>query len=50
MIHHVLADGTVVPDITGMVIKADDFPLVYEVISKIQKEGDTNNHQTGKRI
>lgn len=39
MIHHVLADGTVVPDITGMIIKADDFPVIYEVL---QKEGDAH--------
>lgn len=39
MIYHVLKDGTVVPDVKGHVIKADDFPVIYEVINKIQKEG-----------
>lgn len=39
MIHHVLADGRTVADITGHVIKADDFPVIYEVL---QKEGDAN--------
>lgn len=39
MIHHVLKDGSTVADITGHVVKAEDFPLLYEVINKIQKEG-----------
>lgn len=37
MIKHVLKDGTEVENISGMVVKAEDFPVVYEVISKIQK-------------
>ena len=40
MIHHILKDGTEVDDITGKVIKAEDFPVLYEVINRIQKEGD----------
>lgn len=39
MIHHILKDGTEVDDITGKVIKAEDFPVLYEVINRIQKEG-----------
>lgn len=44
MIHHVLKDGTVVPDVKGHVIKADDFPVLYETINRIQKEGVIKNH------
>lgn len=40
-IKHVLKDGTQLDDITGHVIKAEDHPLLYEVISNIEKkEGD----------
>lgn len=39
MIYHILKDGTEVDDITGKVIKAEDFPVLYEVINRIQKEG-----------
>lgn len=42
MIYHVLKDGTVVPDVKGHVIKADDFPVLYETINRIQKEGGIN--------
>lgn len=42
MIKHVLKDGTEVPNVAGMVVKAEDFPVVYEVISRIQKGGDLN--------
>jgi hypothetical protein len=41
-IKHILKDGTEVPDIAGRVIKADEFPVLYEVVNRIQKEGDTN--------
>lgn len=41
-IHHVLKDGTQVDDIAGKVIKADQFPVLYEVVNRIQKEGDAN--------
>ena len=42
-IKHVLKDGTQLDDITGHVIKAADFPLLYEVINSIEKkEGDEN--------
>jgi len=39
-IHHVLKDGTAVDSIDGHVIKADEFSVLYEVINRIQKEGD----------
>jgi hypothetical protein len=47
-IKHVLKDGTQVDDITGKVIKADQYPVLYEAINRMQKEGieqqdETNN-------
>lgn len=39
-IKHVLKDGTQVDSIEGKVIKAKDFTVLYEVINRIQKEGD----------
>lgn len=49
-IQHVLKDGTQVNDITGHLIKAADYPVLYEAINRIQKEGkqkknETNNSQ-----
>lgn len=41
-IHHVLKDGTQVDDITGHMIKAADYPVLYEVINRINKAGDVN--------
>lgn len=41
-IKHVLKDGTEVSDISGHVIKAKDYPVLYEVVNRIQKEGDAN--------
>lgn len=38
MIRHILKDGTEVEDITGKVIKADEFETLYQVISKIQEK------------
>ena len=38
-IHHILKDGTEVKDIKGHLIKADEFPVMYEVINRIQKKG-----------
>ena len=37
-IHHILKDGTEVKDIKGHLIKADEFPVMYEVINRIQKK------------
>ena len=45
-IHHVLKDGTQVDCIDGRVIKAKDFSVLYEVINRIQKEGDQKNNET----
>lgn len=39
MIKHILKDGTEVSDITGKVIKAKDFPILYETINRISKKG-----------
>lgn len=39
-ITHILKDGTQVDGIEGHLIKADQFPVLYEVINRIQKEGD----------
>lgn len=41
-IHHLLKDGTQIDDIAGKVIKAKDYPVLYEVVNRIQKEGDAN--------
>lgn len=51
-IKHVLKDGTEVDSIEGKVIKADEFSLLYEVINRIQKEGDANEtiSTSGRRI
>lgn len=45
-IHHVLKDGTQVDSIDGHVIKAKDFSVLYEVINRIQKEGDQKTYET----
>ena len=45
MIKHVLKDGTEVNDIKGHVIKASDYPLLYEVINRIQKEGEKKSNE-----
>lgn len=46
MIYHVLKDGTVVPDVKGHVIKADQFELLYQVISNIKERGDQTKNET----
>lgn len=46
MIYHVLKDGTVVPDIKGHVIKADQFELLYQVISNIKERSDQKKNET----
>lgn len=43
-IKHILSDGKQISDITGHVINADDFKVLYEVISGIKKEGDAKCH------
>ena len=44
-IKHVLKDGTEVENIDGKVIKADQFPVLYESINRIQKESDLNTNE-----
>ena len=39
-IKHVLKDGTKVDSVEGHVIKASEFKVLYEVINRIQKEGE----------
>lgn len=41
-IHHVLKDGTQVKDISGHMVNAADYPVLYEVINRINKGGDAN--------
>lgn len=38
MIKHILKNGTEVDDITGKVIKADEHPVLYEVINRINEK------------
>lgn len=45
MIRHILKDGTEVPDIKDKVIKAKDFPALYEAINRISKGGDQRKHE-----
>lgn len=42
MIKHVLKDGSEVKDISGLVVKAKDNELLYEVINRISQEGRSN--------
>lgn len=44
-IKHVLKDGTQVDSIEGKVIKADQHELLYEVINRMQKEGDQKKNE-----
>ena len=41
-IRHVLKDGRVLDDISGIVIKKEDCPEVYRVIEKIRREKGKN--------
>ena len=36
-IHHILKDGTEVPDVAGYVVKADEFDALYAVIRSIEE-------------
>lgn len=42
MIYHVLKDGSRVESVSGIVIKADQFPQVYRVIERIEERGSTD--------
>lgn len=46
MIRHVLKDGTEVSEITGHVIKADQFEVLYEVINRIGKKVKEQSNET----
>ena len=41
-IRHVLKDGRVLDDISGIVIKKEDCPEVYRVVEKIRREKRNN--------
>ena len=41
-VRHVLKDGRVLDDISGIVIKEEDCPEVYRVIEKIRREKRNN--------
>lgn len=42
MIYHVLKDGSRVDSVKGIVIKADQFPLIYRVVEQIEERGNTD--------
>lgn len=37
-VRHILKDGTEVPDISGHVIKADKFEVLYQVIAEVERK------------
>lgn len=37
MIHHILKDGTEIPDIAGYVLKQEDNEALYQVIEQIEE-------------
>ena len=37
VLHHILKDGTEVPDVTGHVIRANEFDTMYEVVNRINE-------------
>lgn len=45
MVRHILKDGTEVEDITGKIIKASEFRTLYEVINRIEKEGEKQTNE-----
>lgn len=42
MIYHILKDGSKVESVKGIVIKADQFPLIYRVVEQIEERGNTD--------
>lgn len=44
MIKHVLKDGTKIDDVTGYVIRMDEFKSLYKLIDSISRKG--NVHET----
>ena len=49
MIKHILADGTVLSDITGHTITMEDAPVIYEILNRINAKGDNNNECNSKQ-
>lgn len=47
-IKHVLKDGTVLEDISGIVITPEDNPEIYRVVEKIRKKGSGENETKNK--
>jgi hypothetical protein len=47
-IKHVLKDGTVLDDISGIVITREDNPEIYRVVEKIRKKGSGENETKDK--
>lgn len=45
MIYHVLKDGSRVDSVKGIVIKADQFPLIYRVVEQIEERGNTDDRE-----
>lgn len=45
MIYHVLKDGSRVESVKGVVIKADQFPVIYRVIERIEERGNTDDRE-----
>ena len=43
MVRHILSNGQEVNSIAGKMIRKEDFPSLYEMISKIQKKGQTED-------
>lgn len=50
MIIHVLRNGTILEDITGHKVKAEDVPHVYEIINQLRRKrnGDLRRNQKSK--
>ena len=49
MIHHILKDGTEVADITGHVIKADQFEVLYQIMDSINERVNHEALRTSER-
>jgi hypothetical protein len=47
-IKHVLKDGTVLEDISGVVITREQNPEIYRVIEQIRKKGSGENETKNK--
>jgi hypothetical protein len=48
-IKHILKDGTVLEDISGIVIKREDNPEIYRVIEQIRKKGSGENETKNEK-